>query len=270
MTTPTRLEDLEMLARSFPPELVESQLEDMIRVGFQVDLVLQRKGTDISICDIGSGVGLFPAACAQAGMRVTMMDDFASPYADEASARAVPDAPDSVNFTDVDEILKLHRGMGVNVEKRDPLADGFGFAPESLDVVTTIDSMEHWHHSPKRLFGEIVRALVPGGLFIIGVPNCVNLRKRITVPLGYGKWSQMAHWYEPEFFRGHVREPDVDDLHYLARDLGLVDVEILGRNWAGYQNPRPLVRALTRVVGPVLNLWPTLCSDLYMIGRKPV
>ena len=45
----------------------------------------------------------------------------------------------------------------------------------------------------------------------------------------------MAHWYEPELFRGHVREPDVDDLRYIARDMGLEDVvvakgaEVVGR-----------------------------------------
>jgi SAM-dependent methyltransferase len=269
MTNAIRRENLEELARRFPEKLVQAQLDDLVRIGFQLDLVLKRKGSDIALCDVGSGVGLFPAACAQAGMRVTMMDDFASPYADEESARATPDAPDSVNFAGVEETLALHRSLGVNVEKRNPLVDGFGFSPESLDVVTSIDSMEHWHRSPKRLFREIIRTLVPGGLFVLGVPNCVNLRKRITVPLGHGKWSQMSHWYEPEFFRGHVREPDVDDLHYIARDLGLVDVEILGRNWAGYQSPRPLVRAVTRLVGPLLNLRPSLCSDLYMIGHKP-
>ncbi len=237
---------------------------------FHLDLLLKRKGADIALCDVGSGVGLFPAACAEAGMRVTMMDDFASPYADEESARSNPDAPDAVNFSGVEEILALHRSLGVTVNTRDPLTEGFGFAPESLDVITSIDSMEHWHRSPKTLFREMIRALVPGGLFMLGVPNCVNLRKRITVPLGYGKWSQMAHWYEPEFFRGHVREPDVDDLHYIARDLGLVDVEILGHNWAGYQNRRPFVRVLTRVVGTALRLRPSLCSDLYMLGRKPL
>jgi SAM-dependent methyltransferase len=270
MTQPDGTRDLRELAKRFPPALVDAQLADLTRVSFQTGLVLDRKGADVALCDVGSGLGLFPAACAQAGMRVTMMDDFAPPYADAESARATPDAPDAVNFQGVDEALAVHRALGVRVEKRDPLAEGFGFPPESLDVVTTFDSMEHWHRSPKRLFGEFMRALVPGGLLVIGVPNCVNLRKRITVPLGHGKWSEMAHWYEPEFFRGHVREPDVDDLHYIARDLGLVDVEILGRNWAGYQNRRPFVRFATRFVDRILQLRPSLCSDLYLIGRKPI
>jgi SAM-dependent methyltransferase len=257
-------------AEGFPRELVEAQLEDLPRVTFQVELILERVAADARVCDIGSGVGLFPAACAAAGMRPTMMDDFAPPFADEESARRVPDAPDAVNFDRVDEALGYHRSLGVDVVMRDPLEEGFGFAPASLDVVTSFDSMEHWHRSPKQLFAEIREALRPGGLFVLGVPNCVNLRKRLTVPFGYGKWSQMSHWYEPEFFRGHVREPDVDDLHYIARDLDLREVEILGRNWAGRVSPNPWLRRLTPLVDGLLARRPTLCSDLYLLGRKPV
>ena len=64
----------------------------------------------------------------------------------------------------------------------------------------------------------------------------MNLRKRITVPLGYGKWSRMEDWYEEDRFRGHVREPDVADLRYIGADLDLKNIEILGRNWLGYQS----------------------------------
>ncbi|MGI9591744.1 MAG: class I SAM-dependent methyltransferase [Myxococcota bacterium] len=261
--------ELEALARRFPERLVEAQLIDLPRVAFELELVLERKGADVALCDVGSGVGLFPAACAQAGMRVTMMDDFAPPFADEESARAVPDAPDAVNFGGVEVALDLHRSLGVSVEKRDPLAEGFGFGAETFDVVTIFDSMEHWHRSPKRLFAEIREALTPGGLFVVGGPNCVNLRKRVTVPLGRGKWSEMAHWYEPEYFRGHVREPDVGDLHYVARDMGLTGVEIFGRNRAGDLSDRRAVRALTAIIDPVLQLRPSLCSDIYLVARKP-
>ena len=184
------------------------------------------------------------------------------------ASRNGPDAPDALYFQGVDAALELHRSLGVTVEARDPLVKGFAFPPESLDAVTCFDSMEHWHRSPRQLFASIRAALVPGGLFVLGVPNCVNLRKRITVPFGRGKWSQMSHWYETEIFRGHVREPDVDDLHYIARDMRLADVEILGRNWAGYAGSR-LVRTLTALVDRPLRLRPTLCSDLYLVGRKP-
>lgn len=260
---------LEELARQFPSHLVEDQLRDIPRVAYEIELVTARVGADSALCDVGSGLGLFPAACARLGMRVTMIDDFVHPFADAESADAVPDAPDAVYYQGVEEALALHRRLGVTVVQRDPLVQGFGFSSKSLDVVTLFDTMEHWHRSPKKLFHAIMDALVPNGLLIIGGPNCVNLRKRITVPLGRGKWSQMAHWYEPEQFRGHVREPDVGDLRYIARDLGLDDVEIVGCNWAGHLSANRWVRGITAVTDRLLQLRPSLCSDIYLIGRKP-
>ena len=129
--------------------------------------------------------------------------------------------------------------------------------------------MEHWHHSPKALFARMMVQLKPGGLVVIGVPNCVNLRKRITVPLGHGKWTAMEDWYERPVFRSHVREPDTKDLRYIARHLGLVDMAVLGRNWSGYRKPSRLFRAAARAADGLLRLAPALCADIYLIGRKP-
>ncbi len=260
---------LQDLAHQFPEALVDAQIRDIPRVAFELQLVAQRSGVDTSLCDIGSGVGLFPAACAKLGMRVTMIDDFEHPFGSDGSARAFPDAPDSVNYEMAQTALELHRSLGIAVEKRDPLTEGFGLPSQSVDVVTTFDSMEHWHRSPKRLFASVMNSLVPGGLFVLGGPNSVNLRKRLTIPFGYGKWSQMAHWYETEAFRGHVREPDVEDLLYIARDMRLTDVEILGRNWAGFASDDRKIRLATALADRLLRLRPSLCSDVYLVGRKP-
>jgi hypothetical protein len=104
---------------------------------------------------------------------------------------------------------------------------------------------------------------------MIGVPNCVNLRKRLTVPFGHGKWSSMASWYDEPEFTSHVREPDVDDLAVIARDLGLEQFRIVGRNWSGHASSSRVIRAAARLSDHLLRLRPSLCSDLYLIGRKP-
>jgi len=93
--------------------------------------------------------------------------------------------------------------------------------------------MEHWHHSPKAFFHRVTRSLRPGGLFLLCGPNSVNLRKRFSVPFGRSNWSSMEDWYEQQVFRGHVREPNVNDLRHIARDLGLVVISVFGRNWLG-------------------------------------
>ena len=56
---------LDELARAFRPDLVASQLADVERIAFEVELVSDRVGTDVALCDVGSGLGLFPAACAR-------------------------------------------------------------------------------------------------------------------------------------------------------------------------------------------------------------
>lgn len=78
----------------------------------------------------------------------------------------------------------------------------------------------------------------------------------------------MADWYERERFRGHVRELDVEDLQHIAKDLGLVKVRIEGRNWAGYSSRSSVIRWCTHVLDPLLQLRPSLCSDLYMLDQK--
>ena len=223
------------------------------RHAFAVDLVISEMGAGVKICDLGAGWGAFAAGCAAMGMDATMVDDYCEP-----------------GYFNQDDIrLKMPDEYGVTTVKRDLVREGLDFEPESYDVITSFDSMEHWHHSPKQLFSQIMDVLRPGGLFLLGVPNCVNLRKRVTVPFGYGKWSSMEDWYETPDFRGHVREPDVDDLRYIARDMGLSNVKIVGRNWQGLSSPSGKVRAITKLVDPFIRPFPSLCSDIYLLGRKP-
>ncbi len=241
------------LAHEYPPKLVEVQLADRPRIAFELALVPHRAGEAIRICDVGGGLGLFSVACAALGWNSVLIDDFGK------SAHEQYD----------ESCFAPHRRHGVEVMRLDILEDNLPLAPGSLDVVTCFDTMEHLHHSPKKLFHMLVSALKPGGTFVLSAPNCVNLRKRLTVPLGYGKWSRMADWYEAEYFRSHVREPDVDDLRYIARDLGLANVRILGRNWMTHTSSRRLVRGLGRAMDILLRPWPSLCPNLYLLANKP-
>jgi len=244
------------LAEEYPLELREGQHHDVARMVFHVELALAGREAGVSaICDVGGGIGLFTPACAAAGFsRVVLVDDF----------------QDEVNTRTGGSVLDLHRRLGVEIVSRDVVAEGLeaAFAPAGFDVITCFDSMEHWHHSPKVLLSEVVQLLKPGGLFILGVPNCVNLRKRLTMPLGRCKWSSMAEWYEKPVFRGHVREPDVDDLRYIARDMGLEQVAVYGRNWLGYYSNRAVVRGITRWSDRVLQMFPSLCANIYLTGHK--
>ena len=249
---------LKDLARSYPPDMVEDQLRDVTRIASHIGLAVKRfqpvEYAQLSLADIGGGVGLFSLGCAALGLqRVVLIDDF----------------DDDINHRCSNSVFDLHRTAGVDVVARDVIARGILDIPGQFDIVATFDSMEHWHHSPKRLFGEVAAKLKPGGVFLLGVPNCVNLRKRLTVPFGRGKWSAMLDWYEAPVFRGHVREPDVDDLLYIARDMGLEQCEILGRNWLGHLSGSRVIRLASTLFDYPLRLRPQLCSDIYLLGQKP-
>jgi len=245
------------VANQYPRDMVDGQIRDIARISFHIGLALgaakSKPHNELELCDLGGGIGLFSVGCAALGMkRVVLVDDFDDPINHKVGA----------------SILDLHRNLGVEVVSRDVIDEGIRDIPGYFDIITTFDSMEHWHHSPKRLFHEVIEKLNSGGVFVLGVPNCVNMRKRITVPLGIGKWSRMQDWYEAEKFRGHVREPDVSDLTYIARDMGLTDTKIYGRNWLGYYSANPAIRFATKVMDHLLRLKPSLCSDIYLVGRK--
>jgi 2-polyprenyl-3-methyl-5-hydroxy-6-metoxy-1,4-benzoquinol methylase len=249
----TKIESvLEEIARSYPSNMQGGQLQDIPRIASHIRLALNgRDPSGLAICDIGGGVGLFSPGCAALGMKVLLIDDFADPI-----NKQVGDSP-----------FVVHKKYGVRIEMRDPIAKGVADIGDLFDIVTTFDSMEHWHNSPKALFGQVRRSLLKsGGRFVLGVPNCVNLRKRITVPFGIGKWTQMRDWYEEPVFRSHVREPDVDDLLYIARDMSLKEIHIVGRNWLGYESPYGVVRWGTHIADLPLRLFPKLCSDIYLTG----
>src|SRR5262249_23689895 len=79
----------------------------------------------------------------------------------------------------------------------------------------------------------------------------------------------MEDWYQEPEFRGHVREPDVADLRYIALDMGLREVQILGRNWMGYVSRSGFVRLATWIADRPLRMFPSLCADIYLTGHSP-
>jgi SAM-dependent methyltransferase len=107
------------------------------------------------------------------------------------NALIVDDFAAAVNRRVGDSVFAVHKKYGVRVLSRNVITDGLADISKRLDVVTSFDSMEHWHQSPKRLLRQVGDQLLkPGGRFALGGPNCVNVRKRFSVPLRH--W-QMEH-----------------------------------------------------------------------------
>jgi len=219
------------------------------------------------LVDLGPGLSAFGAVAAALGIQVTLIDDYGGGGAVDVSRRDITE-----RF-----ITEFRERLGGRVEEMDFVARPLPLENASVDVITCFHSLEHWHHSPKPLFREIVRVLKPGGYFIIATPNAANIRKRVFVPFGHNIWSPLAEWYHDgdPVFRGHVREPIVSDLHQLLEWNQMELVKTYGRNFIGRDSqalaflPKPLVRAVAIGTDYILRFFPTLCSDIHVVGRKP-
>jgi cyclopropane fatty-acyl-phospholipid synthase-like methyltransferase len=235
----------------YPSYVVDATVKKTV---FEIE-ILQRALNEIkgkTVIDVGGGWGLYAASCAALGMNVILIDDFG----------------DGGKSNNLDPRHTLSDDFGFSVMRRDIIIDGLSSLPESIDAITSFDVIEHLHASPKAFLHDAMRVLRSNGVLILGAPNCVNLRKRLTVPFGRGQWSQFSEWYEPKIFRGHVREPDIQDLRKIAEDLSLSDFQIFGQNWQGIGNPSKIVRIGTKSIHKILKYFPSLCSDIYLLGFK--
>ncbi len=245
---------LEQVVGDYPERFQSHFAKDVPAQAWHLEIVRDAIGSTGTVVDVGGGISPFAPGAAELGYHTLLFDDH------------LTDSTTTVKERTLEDVIKPR---GVEVHHRDVQAHGLGLPDESVDAFTSFGVLEHLHGSPKPLLEEMMRCLRPGGVLFLGAPNCVNLRKRLTVPFGYGKWSRFEDWYEPLQFRGHVREPDVEDLRRIGEDMGLAEIRILGRNWIGYVNHRAVVRALTPWVDRLLQLRPSLCSEIDLLGRKP-
>ena len=124
------------IAMEYPAQMIEGQLQDVARIGYHIGLVQRYGKTGGRICDIGGGVGIFSPGCAALGYDTTLVDDF----------------KDEINLRFGNGAFAPHARHGVRIVSRDVVAEPLDFPENSFDLIATFDSMEHWHHSPRRLF----------------------------------------------------------------------------------------------------------------------
>lgn len=255
---------LEADLRRFAPFLAyEPRMEFYVRLAAETGQLAPGK----FLVDLGCGLSLFGLLCRMYGPEVACVDDF-------GGGGGI--APGGV--TALPPLLEWAKDAhGMRFDSMDFIETPLPFGSGSVDLVTCFHSLEHWHHSPRRLFSEIVRILKPGGSLILATPNAANLRKRLFLLGGKSNFPELKEWYfegDP-VFRGHVREPVLQDLENLMVWNGLRVTDRQGRNFIGGDSialsflPKAIVRLLARPSEGFLRLFPTLCSDLHVVGKKP-
>jgi SAM-dependent methyltransferase len=218
------------------------------------------------VVDLGAGLSVFGPVCGAHGMKVTLVDDFGGGGGVELRKANEP----------IPVLEAFRNQFGIRIARENFLEHPLPLSNESIDAVTCFHSLEHWHHSPRRLFREIARVLKPGGILVMATPNAVNIRKRAYVLLGRSNFPRLREWYEDgdPIFRGHVREPVIRDLQELAEWNGLKVIGTHGRNFIGRQSealaflPARLVETLAACSDRLLRFFPSLCSDIHVVARK--
>ena len=231
--------------------------------------LLHRVGTLAAgkhLLDLGAGTSAFGSVAAALGMQVSIADDF-------GGGGGLNDG----NQSQVRDLIAGWKSqLGIRVIESDILSHPIPLETATVDVVTCINSLEHWHHSPKRLFREIVRVLRPSGYLVLVTPNAANLRKRVSALAGKNIWDRLDWWYHggDPVFRGHVREPIIADLKQIMEWNDFEVIYVCGRNYLGQQSkalgflPAPLLKRTVATLDWMLRLRPTLCSDIHVVGRK--
>jgi SAM-dependent methyltransferase len=112
------------------------------------------------------------------------------------------------------------------------------FPPESFDVITCFDVLEHLYE-PRQVMAKVMEWLKPGGIFYVLIPNVDSAEARI-----FG-----SYWAGLELPR-HLFHYSPASLRYLAKSVGLHEISLITRrNAAVGVNIRYLLDDLFRAAG---------------------
>ena len=84
-------------------------------------------------------------------------------------------------------------GRWGRVHNLDFLNNPLPFEDNSVDVILSIDSLEHWYRGVRELMAEIRRVTRIGAKMMIVVPNAAHLKHRVRAISGR-TWARFEEW----------------------------------------------------------------------------
>lgn len=168
-------------------------------------------------CDLGGGVSLYNAILRRLGMEVTVIDLFGE-EAREGRARL--------------------EALGVVTRAEDLYAAALGEG--AFDGIGMFETIEHLPHSPKPVLQNVVRALSPGGRFVLSVPNMARIENRMRMLKGKNPMGRYDVFFrDGNPFLGHHREMTMAEVGWLAKEIGLTDARVFTTDHRYKQITRP-------------------------------
>ena len=165
--------------------------------------------------------------------------------------------------------LKQAKEKGINVARLDLSVEKLPFPPESFDLVSAIDLIEHLFN-PDHFLMEANRVLKRKGFLVLTTPNLAFWGNRLLLMLGYQPLMSepstkfaAGYLFVPEGFKpaGHIR---LFTLRALEDLLGVNNFTIIAKKGLRGNVKNPFLRALDQL----LSLRPSLAMGLGILARK--
>lgn len=225
-------------------------------LNYRITSTFEQGGVQV---DLGGGLNIANGVLAEMGMKVWVVDLVEEYF------------PQSSMHTEGTEQVAFLEDKGVQFIRADLVTCNLldHFSPESVDVFSSYHTLEHLHHSPRRMLESSLEALKPGGRVFFEVPNAANLLKRGKLLAGRTNYAPYEGFWSVDTYYGHVREYSVADLLYLAEQLHLADAQVVGKNWFGALYSKVPSPRLAALIDEALQRRPGLCGSLFLSGRKP-
>jgi SAM-dependent methyltransferase len=205
-----------------------------------------------TLLDIGSGPMDKTAVFQALGFACSAVDDLGDPWHRRGDNLA--------------RIQAFAREHGIRFHLQDGTY-AIPFPPESFDVVTIFDVIEHLHESPRGILNAAGTHLKTGGVLAVTMPNSVNLRKRMAVLLGRTNYPNVDQFYlSPDGWRGHVREYTLAETAHLLEAAGFTVESATAFEGNAWDQLRG---AKLRAYLALSSLVPTVRSALLVVARKP-
>ena len=206
------------------------------------------------ILDLGSGAMEKPAVFRKLGFDCYAIDDLQDPWHQRGNHRA--------------EIKQFAAMNGINFHLGSFETAESSFPNASFDVVSSFNTIEHLHGSPRALLNAMGHLARPNGLILLVMPNAVNLRKRLDVLRGRTNYVNISQYFHQiGEWRGHVREFTLNEMRYICESTGFHVVHCRAFETLAFDKLGSLLRQFYLAI---TSLLPTLRTSLLVIAQKPV
>jgi 2-polyprenyl-3-methyl-5-hydroxy-6-metoxy-1,4-benzoquinol methylase len=255
------------------PALDTICLENFGKHHFEITLLLdlQRKSGDhAQILDAGGGMGvnlLCLRKLCNPNVALSLVDQF------EEYVPGNRMGPQSNGLNRMQE-------AGVSILHHDIWKEPqLPYEPESFNVITILDVIEHLPGHPFRILAEIRRLLKKGGTLLLSGPNAVSLAKLIKLLSRQHPYMPFEEWCKDKYY-SHYREYTAPEYKTIIERCGFLDLKTylvaeptrtLARHH--YRNGRHRAWSLTSVglygMQLIDGLIPSLRPSVYCVATKP-